>query len=210
MSDFKNTDPAMQAAATDAVAKAEAAATRRRWINLGEFVAVVGLIIAGISLYLTYADRKADQADRQADKTAEAKDKARYEVKTSMRKNDIVINADDRHQLGDVTVTFPTALGLSAQTSSTQTIPVDWYERALRSSAGGNAGTGKLPVLLTVNYFDDDTPMKTTAVFDIVWELGKSTPLFGRELRIVAFKRHESGGSQKRIDSLWAADKPAS
>jgi hypothetical protein len=196
---------------TDAAAKAEAAATRRRWINLGEFVAVAGLLIAGVSLYLTYADRKADQADRQADKTAEARDKARYEVKASVRKNDLVIAADDHHPLGDVTVTFPSALGLSAQTSSTQTIPVAWYERALRTANDGGSDTqsGKLPVLLTVNYFDGDTAMKTTGVFDIVWQMGKATPIFGRDLHVVALKRHESGGSQARIDQLWAADQPA-
>src|ERR1700712_6031009 len=99
-------DTEIRAAATDAVAKAEAAATRRRWINLGEFVAVVGLIIAGISLWLTYADRKADLADKQAEQTAAAQDKSRYQVKASVRGNAITIDADDRHALGDIAVTF--------------------------------------------------------------------------------------------------------
>jgi hypothetical protein len=210
MSD-RNSD-SIQAAATEAVAKAEAAATRRRWINLGEFVAVVGLIIAGVSLYLNYADRKADLADKQAEKTAETRDKARYEVKSSVRKNDVIISADDRHQLGDVTVTFPSALGLSEQTSSTQTIPIDWYESGLRKAIDGDphTQTGKLPILLTVNYFDGDTPMKTTGVFDIVWRTSNRIPPLSRELKIVAMKRHESGGSQKRIDQLWTASRPAS
>ncbi len=212
MSDYKNTDPAIQAAATDAVAKAEAAATRRRWINLGEFVAVVGLIIAGVSLYLNYADRKADLVDKQSEKTAEAKDKARYVIDAHVNTaNDVMIMNDGRHQIGDVIVTFPSVLGIPTQTSSTGTIPASWYERALRKATDGEsgAGTGKLPVLLTVNYFDDDTPMKTSGVFDIVWRMGKATPLFGRELHIVAVKRHESGGSQARIDQLWKANQPA-
>jgi hypothetical protein len=195
---------------SDAIAKAEAAATRRRWINLGEFVAVVGLIIAGVSLYLNYADRKADLADKQAEKTSAARDKARYEVKSSVRKNDIIISADDHHQLGDVTVTFPSALGLSEQTSSTQTIPVDWYESGLRKAIDGGprTQTGKLPIVLTVNYFDDDTPMKITGVFDIIWRTNGRIPPLSRELKIIALKRHESGGSQKRIDQLWAAGQP--
>ncbi|MGJ8505888.1 hypothetical protein, partial [Glaesserella parasuis] len=53
-------DPAIQIAATEAVAKAEAAATRRRWINLGEFIAVAGLLIAGGSLYVNWSDHRAD------------------------------------------------------------------------------------------------------------------------------------------------------
>ena len=163
-------DPALQVAATEAVAKAEAAATRRRWINLGEFVAVAGLIIAGVSLWLTYADRKADLADAQAQKSAEASDKARYEVKSTMRGNDIVIVADDRHALGDVSVTFPTALGVSPQTSPAQTIAESWYKGALLKATDGGADeqTGKLPVLVTVNYMDGDTQRSTTGVFDIV------------------------------------------
>ena len=196
--------PDVQAAATEAVAKAEAAATRRRWINLGEFVAVVGLIIAGVSLWLSYADRKADLADKQAEKTAEASDKARYQVKASMRGNDVVINADDRHDLGDISVTFPTALDVSPQTSTTQTIPAGWYDSALlkATDGGSDVQTGKLPVLLTVNYMDDDKPLSTTGIFDIVWKTD-GRMLRGRALHIVAMRLHERGGSQKRLDALW-------
>lgn len=197
-------DPALQVAATEAVAKAEAAATRRRWINLGEFVAVAGLIIAAISLWLTYADRKADLADKQAEKTAEANAKTRYEVKTSMRGNDVVIDADDRHVLGDVTVTFPASLGVAPQTSATQTISAGWYERAvLKATDGGVDGqTGKLPVLLTVNYMDDDKSLSTTGVYDIVWRTNGRL-IGGRALHIVGMRLRERGGTQKRIDQLW-------
>ena len=210
MSDYRNSDPAIRAAATEAVAKAEAAATRRRWINLGEFVAVVGLIIAGISLWLTYADRKADIADKQAEKTAEAQDRSHYQVKTSVRGNAITIDADDRHSLGDIAVTFPSGLGVSPQTGATQTIPAGWYERALLKATDGGPDnqTGKLPVLLTVNYMDDDKPLSTTGVFDIVWKTD-GRPLLGRSLRIIGMRLHERGGSQARIDALWKASRPA-
>ena len=55
------------AARQDAVhhqAMAEAAAIRRRWITLGKIVAVAGLIISALALYLSYADRRADEAER--------------------------------------------------------------------------------------------------------------------------------------------------
>jgi len=202
-------DPEIQAAATEAVAKAEAAATRRRWINLGEFVAVAGLIIAGTTLYLNYADRKADQADRRAEKTAEAQTKARYEVKSSVQKKDIVLTPDDRHTLGDITVLFPSELGVGQQTSATQTIAGDWYEKALRKATDGGADsrTGKLPVLLTVNYMDDDAQRSTTGIYDIVWRT--SGGMFGREMHVLSMRLHEGGGSQARVDQLWKAEKPA-
>ena len=53
--------------------KAEAAAIRRRWITLGEIVAVAGLIISALALYLSYADRRADEAERQREKASEEK-----------------------------------------------------------------------------------------------------------------------------------------
>ncbi|HEX4693730.1 hypothetical protein [Sphingomonas sp.] len=205
-------DPDIQTAATEAVAKAEAAATRRRWINLGEFVAVAGLLIAAVSLWMTWHDRKADEADKQAEKTAETRDKARYEVRSSVRHNDIVITADDRHVLGDIEVTFPSDLGVSPQSNATQTIKGRWYESALLKATDGGADrqTGKLPVLLTVHYMDDDKPLSTTGVFDIVWKTDGRVPLLGRALHIVGMRLHERGGSQARIDALWKAGRPAS
>jgi len=203
-------DSEIAVAATEAVAKAEAAATRRRWINLGEFVAVAGLIIAAVGLWMSWHDRKADEADRQAERKAEASERSLYVVKSSMRGNDVVIEPDDRHALGDISVTFPTALGVSPQTSPTQTIPEGWFKRALLTATDGGADDqeGKLPVLLTVNYMDDDQQRSATGVYDIVWRTkGGGLPFGGRSLKVVGMRLHERGGSQKRLDALWAVKK---
>ena len=199
-------DSKIEVAATEAVAKAEAAATRRRWINLGEFVAVAGLIIAAVGLWLTYHDRQADEADKQAEKRAEASERSRYLVKTSTRGNDVVIEPDDRHALGDVAVTFPTALGVPPQTSPTQTIPEGWFKSALLKATDGGADDqeGKLPVLVTVNYMDGDQQRATTGVYDIVWQTKGGGLIGGRSLKVVGMRLHERGGSQKRLDALWA------
>ena len=196
----------MQAAASEAVEKAEAAATRRRWINLGEFVAVAGLLIAAIGLWLTWHDRQADEADRQSEKKAEASARSLYVVKTSMRGNDVVIEPDERHALGDIAVTFPTALGVPPQSSPTQTVPEDWFKSALLKATDGGADdqAGKLPVLLTVNYMDDDQQRSVTGIYDIVWQTTGGGLLGGRSLKVVGMRLHERGGSQQRIDALWA------
>lgn len=197
----------LDVAATEAVAKAEAAATRRRWINLGEFVAVAGLIIAAVGLWLTYHDRQTDEADKRA----EANARARYEVKAVVAdNNDLLIVRDDRHDLGDIKVVFPTALGVSPQTSSGQTIAERWFKNALLKATDGGADVqeGKLPVLLTVNYMDDDKPRSTTGVYDIVWRTKGGGLIGGRSLKVIGMRLHERGGSQKRLDALWAM-KPA-
>ena len=50
--------------------QAERRAIRRRWINVGEIVAVAGLIVAALSLYLGWSGRREDEAERQADRAA--------------------------------------------------------------------------------------------------------------------------------------------
>ena len=200
-------DSKIELAATAAVAKAEAAATRRRWINLGEFVAVAGLIIAAVGLWLTYHDRQADEADKQAEKKAEASERSLYVVKTSMRGNDVVVEPDDRHALGDVAVTFPTALGVSPQTSPTQTVSEGWYKAALlkATDGGADAQEGKLPVLVTVNYMDGDQQRSVSGIYDIVWRTKSGGLLGGRSLKVVGMRLRERGGSQKRVDTLWVS-----
>ena len=200
-------DPALQVAAPEAVAKAEAAATRRRWINLGEFVAIAGLLIAGVSLWLNWSDRRHDLADKQAEKRAEA----RYEIKAAVDSDESVrISGDERHTLGDVSVAFPAALGIGTRSSPTQTIPRDWYQRAVLSVSDGGADnrTGTLPVLLTVQYFDGDTPLAARGVYDIVWTT-KGHGLFGRTLRVVSVKRRAARPTQAEIDRLWVASRTA-
>ena len=107
-------------------------------------------------------------------------------------------------------MTFPTDLGVSAQSNAAQTIPAGWYERALLKATDGGAdsATGKLPVLVTVNYLSDDKPLSTTGIFDIVWRTN-GRPLLGRDLHILGMRLHERGGSAARLDAVWKAEKPA-
>jgi predicted negative regulator of RcsB-dependent stress response len=41
--------------------KREAAAIRRRWITLGEILAVIAVLISGLTLWNSYSDRSADE-----------------------------------------------------------------------------------------------------------------------------------------------------
>lgn len=198
-------DPELHAAATAAVEKAEAAATRRRWINLGEFVAVAGLLIAAVGLWLTWSDRQSDLADKKAEQNAQASAKSRYVVKSTMRGNDVVITPDDSHSLGDIAVTFPSTLGVSPQISATQTVQEGWFKLGLLKATDGGADDqdGRLPILLTVNYMDGDKQLATTGIFDIVWQTKGGGLLGGRSLKVLGMRMRENGGSQARLDALW-------
>src|SRR3546814_17344081 len=77
MSDLPPTDPAtsadppppsrMDSAAERAVAKAEAAATRRRWITLAEGLAIAGVVIAALTLWTNWSDSRDEDAARKAE-----------------------------------------------------------------------------------------------------------------------------------------------
>lgn len=203
-------DRALETAATVAVAKAEAAATRRRWINLGEFVAVAGLVIGGIGLWLNWSDRRTDQVEKQAAKIEQARAAARYDIAATVGpRDDLLFARDERHPLGDITLAFPAALGIGTRTTPAQSVPKSWYERALLKATDGGADdeTGTLPVLTTVRYWDGDTQRTVRGIYDIVWRT-KGGGLLGRSVHVVGFKRREAGGTQARVDALWVAARP--
>ena len=205
-------DPALQVAATEAVAKAEAAATRRRWINLGEFIAVAGLIIALLGLYLNWSERRDETADKQVASAKAERDSARFELRAVPTANGtaLTLQHDDRHPIRDATVTFPTELGVEQKDTVADQIERGWFERALlkATDGGADARSGRLPVLIVLTYWDGDTPRTTRGLYDIGWKTEKGVFPFGRSLKLESLRLHELGGDQKRLDAVWAAERP--
>lgn len=202
-------DPAPHVAAIEALEKAEAAATRRRWINLGEFIAVAGLIVAGISLYLNWSDRRADQADRQIAEVKAARADSRFDVRAVATADGkaLVLQHDDRHPIRDATVTFPAALGVGSKDTVGDSIDRGWFEHAvLKANDGGpDKAGGRLPVLIALTYWDGDVARTTHGIYDIGWRTTGGFP-FGRTLRLENLRLHEPGGTQARLDAIWAAE----
>ncbi|MDR6849563.1 hypothetical protein J2X47_003006 [Sphingomonas sp. BE270] len=204
-------DPAIQVAATEAVAKAEAAATRRRWINLGEFIAVAGLLIAGGSLYLNWSDHRADQADKRVAAVKAQRDSSRFDVRAVPAANGtaLLLQHDDRHPIRDATVTFPSELGIGSKDTVGDTIERGWFEHEVLKATDGamEKKTGRLPVLIALTYWDGDTPRTTRGIYDIGWKAEGGFP-FGRSLKLESLRLHELGGTQARLDAVWASVKP--
>lgn len=204
-------DPALAAAATEAVAKAEAAATRRRWINLGEFVAVAGLLIAAVGLYLNWSDRRANEADRRAAAVSARRDAARFDLRAAPGPGgaSLVLQHDERHAIRDATVTFPTALGIAARDIVADRIDRRWFDHALLKATDGGPDkqAGHLPVLIVLTYWDGDTARTTRGIYDIGWKT-EARMLLGRTLRLESLRLREPGGTQARLDAVWAAERP--
>jgi hypothetical protein len=187
------------------------AQTRRRWVTLAEVVAVAGVIIAALTLYSNWQERRDAAADKAVEQASATRDKTRFVLRGTVAKDkrSIVLVREEAHPLGDIRVTFPTSLGVSPQDSVTQTIEAGWFDTALRKATDGGPDerTGRLPVLIRYTYFTDDQPTTRQAIYDLVWKT-EGQMLRGRKVELLDLRLRESGGTQQRIDTLWAKALP--
>jgi hypothetical protein len=192
--------------------QAETRAIRRRWVTLGEAVAAAGVIIAAISLYLGYADRRETAAAKQAERSAEARKAATARlVGTIERGGERVALADPAQPaVASIDVTFPAALALAAQqTIVPPRIEADWIAKPLLklTDGGADAVRGRLPALIATTIAEGDTPSVDRALYDVVFAT-EGHLIGGRTLKLegVVFRERVKGNATARLDALWAVE----
>lgn len=203
--------PSIETVTQQAVDRAEAAATRRRWVTLAELVGVAGLIIAAAGLWMSWSDRRADDQAKQVEKASEAKVRTLVMLKGTVEKGgDRLKLSDAAHDVQNIDVTFPSALGIAAQNSVLEPrIEASWFSGPLLSLTdnGPDSQEGRMPVLITASYWDADTERRDTAIYDVVWKT-KGRMLLGRALHVEGLMLRERAGSKARLDAIWAREKP--
>jgi len=196
----------MQVAADRAVETAERRETRRRWITLAELVAVVGLIIAAASLWMNWSDRRTDQADKAAEKTSEARAKGIVTLSGAVdHAGDTMTLGDPAHDVQGVSVAFPSALGIGPQSSVLgPRISADWFgDKLLTVTKGKEAG--RLPVILTVTWWDGDAKRTDAATYDVVWKR-EGTLFGGHKVKMVRLSLRDRSASQAALDADWVSE----
>lgn len=190
---------------------AEEKRTRRRWINLAELVAVAGVVIAALSLYLSWSDRREAAADKAATAAAASQDSGRLELTaTPGGDHEVLRLSDAKHDLTDVAIAFPTALGIAEQRPSGEpVIEQRAFESALLKLTDGGADdrTGRLPVLITASYIDGDATQTARGIYDVIWRT-KGRLIGGRSLKLDGLRLRRRGGDQAALDAAWAKAKP--
>lgn len=186
----------------------EQAATRRRWISLAELVAVSGLIIGALTLWMNWSDKREDARDKAvASATAQAEE-ARFALRAELASggNEVRLS-DPRHELLETTISFPKSLGIGTQSPATARIERDWFAPAVLAAMDGGADEreGRLPVLVNARYQVNGASRDGRATVEVVWRT-KGRLVGGRSLTIEAVRVREAGGDAKRIDALWAAE----
>jgi hypothetical protein len=185
---------------------------RRRWLNLAEFVAIAGLLIAAIGAWNAWSERRDAAAEKQAAAAGAQKARARFELTTEVvRQGREIRLSDPRHEIQDVTIAFPRALGIADRRPALTRIELDWFDRALLKATDGAADEreGRLPVLVTARYLDGDAVLTGSAILDVIWRT-EGRVLGGRSITMEAARLRERGGSQAKIDAMWARELAAS
>lgn len=190
----------------------EAAATRRRWVTLAEVIAVAGVLIAALTLWTNWSEHRANEADKIAAQSTAAHERSRIDLSAIVQGGgDLLLLKDARHDLQDVTITFPRALGVTPQRPPAEpVIEASWVSDAMLklTDGGSDDRAGRLPVLVSVKYFDSDTTRSAVGIYDVIWKT------HGRRFRSRAFELEglrirQLGGDQAKLDAIWAREKPA-
>jgi hypothetical protein len=196
--------------------KKEAAAIRRRWITLGEVLAVVAVLISGLTLWNSYQERNSAEAERAASKQEE-KAKAKTLVLRAAADKEgkrLTVTALDQEQaIQSQTIAFPTALGASAVDSViAPRIEAKWLEapaKKVRSAEGKEtAGDRRMPVAITTSFVSEGETYNDTALYDIGYKLEGGGLLDDVDvtLRGLSLIEHVPATKAKaRLDSIWAS-----
>lgn len=192
----------------------EAAAIRRRWITLGEALAVVAVLISALTLWNSWSERSDSEATKSAD-AQRASARAGTLVLTSAASGEralILKPSSGEQSVQTQTVTFPTALGAApAETTGEPRIEADWFESALkkaRDAAGlpdDSRGDERLPVAIATHFLVDGKAHEDVALYDVGYTIsgrllsGHRVTLRGLSL----VSRVNSGTAQGKLDARW-------
>lgn len=201
--------------------RAEARALRRRWITIGEAVAVAGVVIAGLGFWNSYQERQDAAAERAATRQAEGATKAGEAA--ARRRVRLVANAADGKGIGiaaqegcalqSTEISFPPRLGASPRsTVITHRIEAEWVADPLLklTDGGDDRQEGRLPVLIAATCASADGDHAESAIYDLLWCTEPGGLLSGRMLRLRGLIRRQDAaeGGAKRLDALWKAPQP--
>jgi len=188
--------------------KAETRAIRRRWISIGEAVAVAGVVIAGLTFWNGYEDRRDATAEKEATRLAEAAEKSasRHRVTllaTAVDDDGITFKAQEGCALQSSEIRFPSALGVEPKsTVVTHRLEADWIARPMLklTDGGDDRREGRVPVLIEGTCTAEDGERTAKATYDLLWRTEPGGLIGGRSFRLRGLVRKAPGGDQRRLD----------
>jgi hypothetical protein len=199
-------------------AEAEAAAVRRRWLTLGETLAVVAVIISALTLWNSYSERRSGEIARESEARSAAVKARTLVLRGTVEEGGerLALWADGNQAVQSQTVAFPSALGLEPIETTEPRIEADWFDGALRDArrAAGqrdeDAGDERLPVAITTRYAAGGELVTDVSLYDVGYGVqerflrGGAVKLRGLSL----IGRTSARQAQARLDQLWQTRQP--
>lgn len=192
---------------------AEAAAIRRRWITLGEALAVLAVLISALTLWNSWSERSSDEASKSAETRQAASRASRLVLTAKAERRGLALAPTSPDQvIQEQTITFPAALGVSSvRTTGEPRIETGWFAQSLkqaREKAGmpdNSRGDEKLPVAIETQFIIAGEPHTDVAIYDVGYTVtGKWISGHNVDLRGVArVSPVRAKDVQSSIDARW-------
>ncbi|MEO6580623.1 MAG: hypothetical protein ABIN83_05680 [Sphingomicrobium sp.] len=156
--------------------------TRRRWINLGEFVAVVGLIISALALWNSWSkdDRPAVVIEHNKAIPLALRGKVEDDGKRL-----VISPIEPGHALESLTLSFPAKPPLDL--GSEPVISASSIEPLLAD--GKKDGSGSITVTLAASYIEAGTDRRSSGRYRISFRWADGGLFGGHSLRLTAMTR---------------------
>jgi hypothetical protein len=197
-----------------AAERKEKAAIRRRWITLGEVLAVVGVLISALALWNSWVERRADERDRAAEKAEQGAASRTLILKASGGGKRLALSPHDAEQvIQGQTILFAAPLGLGAIDTTDGRIEADWVKRAVKKAheddAKKRAGDARMPVAITTRFTaGGGATLEDTALYDIGYKESGGGLLGGTDVELKGLalvQRVPAARAQAKVDALWKA-----
>jgi hypothetical protein len=189
----------------------EAAAIRRRWITLGEVLAVIGVLISGLALWNSWSERSTAESERIAEKAKQANVSRILLLTAGGGGTRRALPAHDPGQaIQGQTLLFPSAFGLGAFDATEPRIEAEWVKRAIRKAKEKDEkvrGDARIPVAITTRFIADGRAFTDTALYDVGYKESGGGLFDGSEVELKGLSligRTTAAEAQKQLDAVWA------
>lgn len=160
--------------------------SRRRWIALGEVIAIAALIVSALGVWIAWKGSSNDQPTRVVEQRQQIPLTLRGTVERDGREL-VIAPVEQSHAIESLTLTFAGASPI--ELGSDGTLDASDVEGAVKDKDGGNKETHRVSVRIAARYVEMGADHKGggTYVLRYRWEGGGL--LGGRSLRFVGLSR---------------------
>jgi hypothetical protein len=198
----------------------ESAAIRRRWITLGEVLAVIAVAISALTFWNSWSERNDSKAVQSSDaQRASVRAATLVLLAANTGKQTLILKPASAEQtVQSQRVLFPSALGTApVETTGEPRLEAVWFEHALVKARevarlpDNSRGDERLPTVIVTRFLVDGKPYEDGALYDVGYTIsGRFLGGHTLTLRGLSFvSKIKNGTAQSKLDARWRATHPA-